>query len=83
MLREWIKFRYGVFDENGFAHDEKYPTDYVGPNGKLVQTACHLNRYVIFLSSGYFLSSSSLTDMGSALLARQTYDFGRKMKGKI
>ncbi|CAG7720164.1 unnamed protein product, partial [Allacma fusca] len=44
MLREWIKFRYGVFDENGFAHDEKYPADYVGPNGQLVQTACHLNR---------------------------------------
>lgn len=44
MVREWVKFRYGVFDENGFAHDEKYPAEFVGPNGKVVPTACHLNR---------------------------------------
>ncbi|CAL8101953.1 unnamed protein product [Orchesella dallaii] len=44
MVREWVKFRYGVFDENGFAHDEKYPAEFVGTNGKVVPTACHLNR---------------------------------------
>ena len=44
MLREWIKYYYGVFDENGYAHDEKFPNDYVGADGKLAQTACHLNR---------------------------------------
>ncbi|XP_021963561.1 calcium-activated chloride channel regulator 1 [Folsomia candida] len=45
MVRDWVKLRYGVFDENGFAHDEKYPAEFVGSKGKPVQaTECRLNR---------------------------------------
>ncbi len=44
MVREWVKLRYGVFDENGFAHDEKYPTEFVGSKGKPETTECRLNR---------------------------------------
>ncbi|CAL8087785.1 unnamed protein product [Orchesella dallaii] len=44
LVREWIKYRYGVFDENGFGFDEKYPMEYVGSKGQLTYTSCHLNR---------------------------------------
>ncbi|CAG0880619.1 unnamed protein product [Cyprideis torosa] len=44
MVREWAKFRYGVFDEVGYHHDPMYPefyTDYVS-DGSTAQrpTAC-------------------------------------------
>jgi calcium-activated chloride channel regulator 3/4 len=28
LLREWIKYRYGVFDEVGYRSDELYPLTY-------------------------------------------------------
>lgn len=43
LVREWVKFRYGVFDESGFAFDDKYPLEYIGNEGKPVSSACHLN----------------------------------------
>lgn len=53
MVREWIKLRYGVFDENGFAHDEKYPEKYAS-KGKSVETVCQLNRYVFSSYTNFF-----------------------------
>ncbi|XP_071039742.1 calcium-activated chloride channel regulator 1 isoform X1 [Parasteatoda tepidariorum] len=31
LAREWLKYRYGVFDENGFLDDPMYPTHYTIP----------------------------------------------------
>lgn len=31
LAREWLKYRYGVFDENGYDGDELYPSYYLVP----------------------------------------------------
>ncbi|GFX43002.1 calcium-activated chloride channel regulator 2 [Trichonephila clavipes] len=41
LAREWLKYRYGVFDENGFKGDEMYPEYYQVPGSSEIRiTEC-------------------------------------------
>ena len=37
LLAEWVKFRWGVFDENGHTDDELYPPMYIDPKTFLLK----------------------------------------------
>ena len=40
MLKEWCKYRYGIFPENGFTGDSLYPTTYQEGNTTLASQGC-------------------------------------------
>ncbi|XP_047110046.1 calcium-activated chloride channel regulator 1-like [Schistocerca piceifrons] len=40
LVREWTKYRYGVFDETGYHGDSVYPTCYYGDQNKSKVTGC-------------------------------------------
>ena len=40
MLKEWIKFRFGVFEENGFVNDNIYPLTYTEGEEELLNVGC-------------------------------------------
>ena len=40
MLKEWCKFRYGIFPENGFSGDNLYPDVYQEGNNTLASKGC-------------------------------------------
>lgn len=40
VLREWIKYRYGVFDEIGFRADDQYPTSFLQDGLHLIDNDC-------------------------------------------
>lgn len=39
-VKEFAKYRYGVFDEQGFIGDAVYPVCHLGENGQLTVTGC-------------------------------------------
>ena len=41
MVQEWLKFRYGVFEEHGYADDDLYPHNYLeSENNTTLPTSC-------------------------------------------
>ena len=40
MLKEWIKFRFGVFEENGFVGDQIYPMAYTEGEEQMSNVGC-------------------------------------------
>ena len=40
LLKEWCKYRYGIFPENGFFHDSLYPATYNEGNTTLASQGC-------------------------------------------
>ena len=47
MLREWVKHRYGVFDETGFDGDAHYPLAYGrGNQSHLAANTCSTSRNI-------------------------------------
>ncbi|XP_055931790.1 calcium-activated chloride channel regulator 2-like isoform X2 [Argiope bruennichi] len=48
LAREWLKYRYGVFDENGFANDNLYPDYYRIPGSSEIRIAECTNSNVTY-----------------------------------
>lgn len=46
MLKEWIKFQFGVFEEHGFADDPLYPASYVEGEVMRQNRACNVSDEV-------------------------------------
>jgi hypothetical protein len=54
LLKEWAKYRYGVFEENGFPGDLLYPEMYSEGNATLNSTGCIENGTIFCpLTSSY------------------------------
>ncbi len=52
VLKEWIKYKFGVFEEHGFEGDEVYPLHYVEGEETKIARGCNETEEVIL---GYFL----------------------------
>ncbi|XP_077486719.1 calcium-activated chloride channel regulator 2-like [Amblyomma americanum] len=51
LVREWARFRYGVFDEFGEPGSERYPALYCS-HGKVLATGCGTGEYILRPSEG-------------------------------
>lgn len=40
LLKEWCKYRYGIFPESGFSHDKLYPLTYPEGNNTIASKGC-------------------------------------------
>jgi hypothetical protein len=59
LLKTWCKYRYGVFEENGYFDDHYYPQSYAEGNQTLPNAGCQPddftmdnttgNKYLIFV----------------------------------
>ncbi|GFY73238.1 calcium-activated chloride channel regulator 2 [Trichonephila inaurata madagascariensis] len=48
LVKEWAKYRYGVFDESGFVGDELYPACYTIPGSDLIEVTDCSDKEVIY-----------------------------------
>jgi hypothetical protein len=46
MLKEWIKFRFGVFEEAGFVGDSRYPATFLEGEVELPNSGCNATTEV-------------------------------------
>ncbi|GIY22466.1 calcium-activated chloride channel regulator 2 [Caerostris extrusa] len=47
-IKEWAKYRYGIFDESGFDGDELYPTCYTIPGSNITKVTDCSNKEIIY-----------------------------------
>jgi len=52
LLKTWCKYRYGVFDENGYFDDHYYPQSYAEGNQTLPNAGCQLDDFTRDNSTG-------------------------------
>lgn len=48
LVKEWAKYRYGVFDESGFIGDELYPACYTIPGSDLIEVTDCSDKEIIY-----------------------------------